>query len=176
MIAFEWKNFVNKEAFINQVIETSANLGIDPSWLMLIFKIESGFNRHAQNPYSKGTGLLQWLPSTAKGLGTSIGKIILMSGVEQVQLAERYFAPYKGKMHSVYDVYFAVFSPIGLGKADSFVMHKKGTNGYKWNAIIDQQGNNNGALEVIDIKHFVAKKISAEMRQKDVPKGYVFPN
>jgi hypothetical protein len=176
MIAFEWKKFVNKEAFIEQVNATALVLDIKPDWLMMVFYLESGFRRTAQNPHSRAIGLLQWLPSTAKGLGVSTTAIANMSGVEQVKLAERYFWPYRGKIHNFYDCYFAVFSPKGIGKPDTHLLYSNDTNGYKWNAVLDTKyGNHNGKLEVVDVKRYAYSRAMQAAKAADWPKNFKFP-
>jgi hypothetical protein len=174
-IAFGWKNFVNKEAFLAEVEKTADQLGINPDWLMMVFYLESGFKRKAVNKLSKATGLIQWLPSTAKALGTSTRQILNMTGVQQVQLAYRYFEPYAGRMNSFYDCYFAVFSPKGIGKPDSHILYHNDSNGYKWNVVLDTKyGNNNKRLEVIDIKRYIYTRVKLATQAKDWPAGFKF--
>ena len=59
--------------FKRKVIEIAAELGIDPNFLMAAMAFESmrTFSADIQNPSTHATGLIQFMPSTAKALGTS---------------------------------------------------------------------------------------------------------
>lgn len=46
-------------------------------------------------PGSGAIGLIQFMPSTAKGLGTSTSALKQMTAVDQLAYVEKYFAPYK---------------------------------------------------------------------------------
>lgn len=178
LIAYENIINVSREDFIAQVKETSRFLEIDPSWLMIVIFIESRFNRKAINPTSGAVGLIQWIPRYVCGLlGTSsyvkAQQIILsMSGVQQIQLVEKFLTPYKGRMTDLYQTYLAVFMPVAMGKQDSFVLGDARSTGmlrkvYDWNVGVDRNfGNNDGRLTIMDIKAFV---------KHHIPKGYVVP-
>lgn len=99
--------------------EVSARLGINPVWLAAVINFESGFDPQAKNPYSGARGLIQFMPSTAKGLGTTTDAIAALSALDQMPLVERYFQPYRGKMGSLADVCMAVFFPRYIGKDPS---------------------------------------------------------
>lgn len=58
--------------------------------LARVIYAESRMNPKAVNAASGAVGLIQWLPSSAKKLGTTPEKILRMSFVQQVALAERY--------------------------------------------------------------------------------------
>jgi len=78
-----------------------------PVWAEAAHKIEyeSGWRPDATNPFKdkngeSATGLLQWMPATAKGMGTSVAQIKAMSRGDQAPLAARYWkavtAQYRG--------------------------------------------------------------------------------
>lgn len=67
---FENKVTSNKEAFLQKVRLICAKLGIEPDWLMFVMNSESGLNPAAYNPNGGASGLIQFMPDTAKGLGT----------------------------------------------------------------------------------------------------------
>jgi hypothetical protein len=105
----------NKEAFLAKVKQVASSLGIDPNALMAVMFKESRLNPAAVNQVSGATGLIQFMPSTANSLGTTTGALRLMSNVQQLDFVEKYLRPYKSKMKSAIDVYFAVFFPAAIG-------------------------------------------------------------
>jgi hypothetical protein len=121
----------NREEFKKRVVEIAENLNVDPDWLMPVFYIETAavrfgvINHRIQNGIG-AVGLIQFMPATAKALGTSGEALKKMSNVQQLDYVYRYLLPYKGTMKSFADVYFAVFFPAGIGKADDWVLQTKG--------------------------------------------------
>ena len=97
-------------------------LGIQPKWLENVMWIESRLNPSAVNKVSGATGLIQFMPATAKALGTTTDELKKMSFIDQMQYVYLYLKPYANKMQSLVDVYFAVFFPSAIGKANSFVL------------------------------------------------------
>lgn len=121
-LILEDKVTANREAFTREVIALSERLGIDPNWLMWIMWKESNLNPAAVNKVSGATGLIQFMPATARNLGTSVEDLRRMSNVEQLKYVEMYLRPYKGRMKSVTDTYFAVFFPVAIGRPDTWVL------------------------------------------------------
>ena len=117
----------NKEAFLSKVREICQYLSIDPDWLMLVMWFETArtFRTDIVNPVSKAVGLIQWMPKTARSLGTTTEALKNMSNVEQLDYVKRYLAPYAGKMKNWLDVYLAVFYPVLIGKPDSYVIDRE---------------------------------------------------
>lgn len=111
--------------FLSRVEQVSSNLGINPAWLVAVMDFETGgtFDPAEENQAGSGaTGLIQFMPDTAAGLGTSTSALAQMSRVEQMQWVEKYLSPYSGQMRSVDDVYLAVFFPAAVGQADDWVL------------------------------------------------------
>ena len=106
----------NREEFTEKVNNISNELGIEANWLMFVMWFESRLNPKAVNPVSNATGLIQFMPLTAKGLNTTISELKAMSNVEQLDYVLKYLKPYKGKMKTWVDVYLAVFYPKAMGK------------------------------------------------------------
>ena len=52
---------------------------------------ESGFRPNAKNPVGTATGLIQFIESTARSLGTTTAALAKMSAVQQLPYVERYF-------------------------------------------------------------------------------------
>ena len=106
--------------FISKVGTISFKLGIDPSWLMFIMNHESGFSPSIQNSIG-ATGLIQFLPSTAIGLGTTTDALKSMDAVTQLDYVYKFLKTYQGKMVDYYTTYLAVFYPKALNQPDTFV-------------------------------------------------------
>lgn len=70
-------------------------------------------------------GLIQFMPSTAKALGTTTDKLAKMSQIEQLNYVYKYFLPYKGKLRNLGDVYMAILWPKAVGYPDTYVLWNK---------------------------------------------------
>jgi hypothetical protein len=71
---------------------------------------------------SGATGLIQFMPSTAKGLGTSTQALAEMTPEDQLRYVYKYFEPYRGRLRNLGDVYMAILWPKGVGKPDHYVL------------------------------------------------------
>ena len=112
-------NIPNKDEFLQKVKQVSVDLSINPDWLMQIMYKESGINSEIQNPDTNATGLIQFMPSTAENLGTTVDDLKAMSNVDQLDYVEKYLASIKrsyGNFGSYLDLYLAVFFPAAIGK------------------------------------------------------------
>lgn len=78
------------DAFYNKVVEVAKRVQCDPNDLMALMNAESGLNPAAVNPNGGATGLIQFMPKTAQGLGTTTEKIKQMSAEEQLVYVEKY--------------------------------------------------------------------------------------
>ena len=58
-------------------------LGVKSHDMVAIFKQESGVNPQARNATSGATGLIQFMPDTARRLGTTTDDLYKMDGVQQ---------------------------------------------------------------------------------------------
>lgn len=154
----------NKERFISKVKEISELLSINPEWLMFTMWFESRLKANAINPKSMAVGLIQFMPSTAKALGTSTDGLLKMSNIEQLDYVYKYLKPYKGRMKSWIDVYLAVFYPAAIGKGDDYVI--KSDLVAKQNPIFDI--NKDLDISVAEIKKVLQEHIPKEYR-------YLFP-
>lgn len=105
----------NRKEFTEKVNNISHELGIEANWLMFVMWFESKLNPQAVNPISGATGLIQFMPSTARSLGTTTDVLRRMSNVQQLDYVLAYLRPYKGRMKRWVDVYLAVFYPKAMG-------------------------------------------------------------
>lgn len=85
---------------------------------------ESRGDTRARNKFSHATGIIGWLPSTAKQLGTSVEEIFEMSMDQQLDLLDKYFSiggrckQYK----TCSTLYLAIFYPAAIGKPKDYVL------------------------------------------------------
>ena len=76
--------------FYNKVVNISSRLNCSPDALMALMNSESGISTTARNKHGGATGLIQFMPSTAKSLGTSTTELQYMSAEEQLVYVEKY--------------------------------------------------------------------------------------
>ena len=117
----------NKEAFVDKVRDITLELMFKPEWLMFVMWFETAktLQPRIQNTVTKATGLIQFMPATAKSLGTSVEALVKMSNLEQLDYVRKYFLPYKGKIKCFTDAYLVVFFPTAIGQPDSFVIETR---------------------------------------------------
>jgi len=110
------------EALAEKIVQVSNRLGIpDPGWLANLINFESAgtFSPSVQNASSGATGLIQFIPPTAIGLGTSTSALAAMSTLTQMDWVERYLNQWKSKGFSnPTDLYMSVFYPAAMGNPD----------------------------------------------------------
>lgn len=131
------------EAFRAKVITIAKNLSLQPNWLMAVMAFETGytFSPAATNQAGSGaTGLIQFMPDTARGLGTTTERLAGMSAVEQLDWVEKYYKQYARRIHNLGDAYMAVLLPNrGIGQPDSYVLWAEGSSGYRQNSGLDRE-------------------------------------
>lgn len=111
--------------FKARVLWTADALGCDPNHLMACMHWESGgtFRADIKNAAGSGaTGLIQFMPKTAIGLGTTTGKLAAMTAEDQLRYVYEYFKPWVGRLANLGDVYMAILWPKGVGKPDHYVL------------------------------------------------------
>ena len=123
-----WSNKVER-SFIPAMRMGSARLGLDPNWVMAIMAVEtvSTFRPCIRNPFSKATGLIQFMPQTAIELGTNIDRLCGMTQTEQWRYVEEYLRRKirsHGRPRDLGSAYMLVFTPIYTQSPDSKVMYR----------------------------------------------------
>lgn len=109
------------------------------SWLMACMAFESGrtFSPSVRNAAGSGAvGLIQFMPGTAKWLGTTVENLELLSAESQLYYVGKYFEPYAARIHSLSDMYMAILLPKYIGTADGTVLFSGGV-AYRQNAGLD---------------------------------------
>lgn len=121
---------MSDESFTEAAEQVAANLNIPVNWMYAVIENESGFDPSIPNQLyvqqgrgaDAAVGLIQFMPATARGLGTSTEELAGMSRTEQLVYVERYLEQYADKINSPEDVYLATFYPRALDEDDSFVL------------------------------------------------------
>ncbi len=119
--------------------EITQELGAPPNSLLAVLGFETidTFSTTIRNRSTGAVGLLQWLPSTLKGMGYTADEVAHMNRMQQIELMREYFLPYKGKLHDVYDVYAAVLYPVGVSRPDDAALFSSGSRAYAHNRNLD---------------------------------------
>lgn len=157
----------NKSQFITKIINISNYLGIDPNWLMhvIFFETAGTMSPQARNSKTQATGLLQFMPSTAIKLGTDINTLYDMNNIEQLDYVLKYLAPYKNRLKSFVDLYFAVFFPAAIDKPLDFIIQTVNLPASliaKQNSIFDV--NRDGKITVSEVEYILIKSIPESIR------------
>ncbi|HEY6431417.1 MAG TPA: hypothetical protein VIZ17_05500 [Acetobacteraceae bacterium] len=146
-------------SFKEKVIQISLALEVSVDFLMSAMAFESGetFSPSILNAAGSGaTGLIQFMPATAQGLGTTTADLAAMSATEQLDFVQLYFQPFTGRLSTLTDVYMAILFPVAVGKGPNFVLFRAGTIAYDQNAGLDTNGD--GLI--------TASEAAAHVRQK----------
>jgi len=166
----------NRDAFLNRVVDISRQLGIDPNWLMAVMWKESRINHRAVNrqpgdsadPFvraeRRATGLIQFMPNTSRGLGTTNQALFRMSNVQQLDFVLAYYRPFRGRIRSYIDLYKATFFPISMGRPDNWVFQSQGLSAQ----LIAQQNptifrNENGVITVATFTRWALSNFPADV-------------
>lgn len=156
LVAVPGSENVSRE-FKQKVIDIAANIGMDPNHLMAIMSFESGLRTDAVNPQSGATGLIQFMPETARGLGTTVEQLAQMSPEQQLDYVAKYFEPYKGRLNTIEDAYMAVLYPAAIGKGSEHTLFSQGTIEYQQNSGLDL--NRDGRVTVGEATKLVRDRL-----------------
>lgn len=129
------------QVFKDRVKWIADDLGFDANWLMAAMAFESGetFSPSVKNAAGSGaTGLIQFMPVTARNLGTSVTELARLSAEDQLKFVYKYFAPFKDRIKSLEDLYMAILWPKAVGKEMTFDLFVKGGVTYRQNAGLDK--------------------------------------
>lgn len=156
-------------AFKDKVLQICAHLGMSPDYLMSCIAFETGgtFSPTIKNAAGSGAiGLIQFMPKTAKGLGTTSEKLAKMSAVEQLDYVKKYLNPYRSRLKKLEDVYMAILYPAAIGKPLIHALFEDGSKTY----------TQNKGFDVNNDKKISLKEISSKVRamyEKGLSKGYL---
>jgi hypothetical protein len=100
-------------------------LMIEPDPVMSVIAFETGktFSPSVKNLAGSGaTGLFQFMPDTARYLGTSIEALEKMTAVQQLEYCFKHLAPYANRLITFADYYMAILLPSAIGQDNNFVL------------------------------------------------------
>ncbi len=155
------------EKFMSGIADLSEKYNIPQNDILAMMDFETGgtFDPAQKNIGPDGTpetgsgatGLIQFMPKTAEGLGTSTDDLSKMSRSEQLEYVDKHFETnLKGRLGDeggdISDLYMSVLFPVAVGKPDDFVLFGKGaiegyaegSKAYKQNQPLDL--NNDGSI------------------------------
>mgnify|MGYP003108483956 CR=1 FL=1 len=125
--------------FLNEVARVANEVGVLPDQLLAVIDFETigSFSPSEKSGTSSGTGLIQFLERTAKGLGTTTSELSQMSRADQMEYVGKYLNRYEGDIKNTGDLYMAVHWPNGIGQSDDYVLYRKGSKAYRANSSLD---------------------------------------
>ncbi|WP_022699313.1 hypothetical protein [Euryhalocaulis caribicus] len=138
------------------------------NWLMACMAFETGrsFDPAQKNLAGSGaTGLIQFMPPTAKGLGTSTAGLAVMHPVEQLEYVKAYFAPYASRIHTLPDMYMAILMPAFVGSREDAVLFSGGV-AYRQNSGLDS--DRDGKVTKAEAAAKVTAMLAEGMRPENV--------
>ena len=119
-----WGKKVSK-LFCERVVWIGKDLEFDPGFLMGCMAFETGrtFRADIKNAGGSGaTGLIQFMPQTAGGLGTSTQALAAMLPENQLNYVWKYFEKWRGRLHNLGDIYMAILWPAAVGKPENYAL------------------------------------------------------
>ncbi|MEI5672576.1 MULTISPECIES: peptidoglycan-binding domain-containing protein [unclassified Nocardioides] len=145
--------------FLREVEGVAQRVGAQPEHLMAAMSFETGgsFASDVQNPRSSATGLIQFMDSTAKGLGTTTGQLAQMSPTEQLQYVEKYFEPYRGRLNELESVYTTILA--GSPHESGDVLFSQGEKAFGPNRELDV--NHDGRITAAEATAHVRDRMGA---------------
>lgn len=120
---------IQSPEFNEKLNKIGKKLGVDPKDLMRIMKFETAGSMSPSEGAGKGgaVGLIQFMPQTARDLGTTSQELAQMSAVEQLDYVYAFY-----KMNGVQpgmgigDLYMLTFMPRYVNEKDDTVLGKEG--------------------------------------------------
>jgi len=120
---------IQSPEFNDKLNKIANKLGVDPKDLLRIMKFETaGSMSPSQGAETgKAVGLIQFMPQTARDLGTTTEKLAKMSAVEQLDYVYRFYERNGVKPGmGVGDLYMLTFMPLYVHEKDDTVLGQQG--------------------------------------------------
>jgi len=140
--------------FNTELNAVASRLGVQANDILAVMRAETGgtLSPSIRNP-SGATGLIQFMPATARGLGTTTDELAKMSQVEQLKYVESYFKSVglpRGASAGM--IYSYVFMP-GRARRNPNELAVTGTPAYAQNSGLDVNGD--GIISIDDLDNFL---------------------
>ncbi len=145
--------------FCKKLEQVAKNINCDPKDLLGMMQSESGINPAAYNNNGGATGLIQFMPSTAKSLGTTTQALLNMSAVEQLDYVEKYFTNWtggSGQRLSGGDLYTLCFLPAYLNQ--EILCSSSGSTSVYYNANSGLDADGDGNITKTELSNRVSGK------------------
>jgi hypothetical protein len=123
--------------FLRRTEQIATKLGCKPEDLMAVMSFETGGSFDPAQPNTAGgsaRGLIQFMPDTARGLGTTSEALTRMTPVQQLDYVEKYFG--NGRYTTVEGLYSKVLAGHAVNDPDG-VLFREGTRAYRANRGVD---------------------------------------
>ena len=133
---------------------------IETKDLYKLIYLESKGKPWIVNPYSGATGLIQFLPSTAKALGTDTCELKYMNVSQQLDYVDKYLTiQLQGKkIRNFTDLYLTIFRPSAIGQHDEYIISEKYDKKKNIGDISNQNPafrDSSGKVTIKSIKRFI---------------------
>jgi hypothetical protein len=148
----------------------ACTLRMDPNWIMACIAWESGesFSPSKKNMAGSGaTGLIQFMPSTAREMGTTTAALAAMTAEDQINWVYRYMKraiEVHGPLTTLEDTYMAILWPAAIGDPVSTPLWTKTgrPTTYRQNAGLDS--NTDGTITKFEAASHVREKLVKGLR------------
>lgn len=149
-------NWKDDPEFTSELNRVAQKFNINANDLLAVMLVETGgsLDPSIRNSKSGATGLIQFMPSTARGLGTTTDELARMTRAEQMKYVEKYMDGKLPQGATGGQIYTAVFLPAFINEE---VLTVRGEDFYESNTGLDY--NNDGKITRSDLDdHVEAKK------------------
>lgn len=149
-------------------------MGANPDHLMACMAFESGesFSSTIRNQAGSGAiGLIQFMPSTLKGMGYSVEQAGNMTPEQQLELVREYFKPYRGRVGTLSSLYMSILWPAAVSKQEGSELWSRTSHPttYSQNAGLD--GNKDGVITKAEAAAKVQAKLTKGLQAPYVWEG-----
>ena len=147
------------KAFLNRVKQIAQRINCDYKDLLAVMNSESGLKSNAQNKNGGASGLIQFMPKTAKALGTTTNALRDMTPLQQLDYVEKFYEKnirtfgLTGRRLTAGDLYTLTFMP---ARVRGEVLCKAGSKEYRANKGLDSNGD--GMITKTELGNRVLRK------------------
>ena len=113
------------KAFMDGIDRLAEKYQVSPVDILSVMAFETGgsFDPAQKNLAGSGaTGLIQFMPDTARGLGTTTQQLAGMTRAQQLKFVDKYFSNKGIQGGSLSDLYMGVLFPAAVGKPDNYIL------------------------------------------------------